>query len=104
SRRRHTRSYGDWSSDVCSSDLDADGEPSQVIRSGGMRVRMLGHLTADQGAAGLPATLGDAPHDRLDLTRIDPSHGDVVEEIEGRSEERRVGKECREKEGGEAAR
>src|SRR5207248_4044640 len=23
SRRRHTRSYGDWSSDVCSSDLDA---------------------------------------------------------------------------------
>src|SRR5437867_5528617 len=22
SRRRHTRSYGDWSSDVCSSDLD----------------------------------------------------------------------------------
>src|SRR5207248_6567414 len=24
-RRRHTRSYGDWSSDVCSSDLDALG-------------------------------------------------------------------------------
>src|SRR6266516_6321658 len=24
SRRRHTRSYGDWSSDVCSSDLWAD--------------------------------------------------------------------------------
>src|SRR6266516_359674 len=24
SRRRHTRSYGDWSSDVCSSDLDAE--------------------------------------------------------------------------------
>src|SRR6266705_6235568 len=24
SRRRHTRSYGDWSSDVCSSDLDHD--------------------------------------------------------------------------------
>src|SRR5437867_8839297 len=23
SRRRHTRSYGDWSSDVCSSDLSA---------------------------------------------------------------------------------
>src|SRR6266705_6502530 len=27
SRRRHTRSYGDWSSDVCSSDL---GEPKLV--------------------------------------------------------------------------
>src|SRR5438094_3158928 len=25
SRRRHTRSYGDWSSDVCSSDLDRHG-------------------------------------------------------------------------------
>src|SRR6266705_2498201 len=25
SRRRHTRSYGDWSSDVCSSDLGAGG-------------------------------------------------------------------------------
>src|SRR5207248_11497992 len=25
SRRRHTRSYGDWSSDVCSSDLDVHG-------------------------------------------------------------------------------
>src|SRR6266705_4523302 len=26
SRRRHTRSYGDWSSDVCSSDLDELGQ------------------------------------------------------------------------------
>src|SRR6266516_6005725 len=26
SRRRHTRSYGDWSSDVCSSDLPRAGE------------------------------------------------------------------------------
>src|SRR5207248_4031119 len=25
SRRRHTRSYGDWSSDVCSSDLAGSG-------------------------------------------------------------------------------
>src|SRR5438094_7634086 len=25
SRRRHTRSYGDWSSDVCSSDLEILG-------------------------------------------------------------------------------
>src|SRR5207248_4973365 len=30
SRRRHTRSYGDWSSDVCSSDL---GFYSRVLRS-----------------------------------------------------------------------
>src|SRR5437762_14390317 len=26
SRRRHTRYIGDWSSDVCSSDLDGDGD------------------------------------------------------------------------------
>src|SRR5207248_4483382 len=32
SRRRHTRSYGDWSSDVCSSDLDADVLLSQFQR------------------------------------------------------------------------
>src|SRR5207248_8341114 len=30
SRRRHTRSYGDWSSDVCSSDLSSTfDEPAQ---------------------------------------------------------------------------
>src|SRR6266516_1898572 len=29
SRRRHTISYGDWSSDVCSSDLVVDLEPAQ---------------------------------------------------------------------------
>src|SRR6266566_6210930 len=27
SRRRHTRLQGDWSSDVCSSDLDRRGDP-----------------------------------------------------------------------------
>src|SRR5437867_7578094 len=31
SRRRHTRSYGDWGSDVCSSDLVAD-TASQACR------------------------------------------------------------------------
>src|SRR6266516_7075049 len=38
SRRRHTRSYGDWSSDVCSSDLrgalDAGGSTVAVLGSG----------------------------------------------------------------------
>src|SRR5437867_6461086 len=29
--RRHTRSYGDWSSDVCSSDLDATTNAAQVL-------------------------------------------------------------------------
>src|SRR5207248_4351724 len=29
SRRRHTRSYGDWSSDVCSSDLVTTARPQR---------------------------------------------------------------------------
>src|SRR5207248_4787152 len=56
SRRRHTRSYGDWSSDVCSSDLQIPelllvagliaalqqmgGERPQVVVHDGVRVRV----------------------------------------------------------------
>src|SRR5207248_8480204 len=36
SRRRHTRSYGDWSSDVCSSDLAGTNDGYvQITRDGG---------------------------------------------------------------------
>src|SRR5437764_4867581 len=31
SRRRHTRSIGDWSSDVCSSDLDIGEHPQDAV-------------------------------------------------------------------------
>src|SRR5215469_7954752 len=31
SRRRHTRSLRDWSSDVCSSDLDFEGDPGRPL-------------------------------------------------------------------------
>src|SRR5574340_682645 len=41
SRRRHTRSFGDWSSDVCSSDLPP--------RQSGCRVEGNGPLCASQG-------------------------------------------------------
>src|SRR5207248_8749248 len=45
SRRRHTRSYGDWSSDVCSSDLarDADGEELRVIGIFDIRIFLRDH-------------------------------------------------------------
>src|SRR5437867_13438360 len=33
SRRRHTRSYGDWSSDVCSSDLGAIAPGAMVYQN-----------------------------------------------------------------------
>src|SRR3989454_5394726 len=48
SRRRHTRLQGDWSSDVCSSDLVAPGSPDAVglllgtAREEGWRVRIEG--------------------------------------------------------------
>src|SRR5437867_5886302 len=35
SRRRHTRSYGDWSSDVCSSDLDEVDDLEHRRQTGG---------------------------------------------------------------------
>src|SRR5688500_19584122 len=73
SRRRHTRLQGDWSSDVCSSDLDVG--PSRFA------------LKLVLGNADIQTLVGDAEKDikgqlsaSLDLER---------------SEERRVGKECR---------
>src|SRR5699024_11491550 len=70
SRRRHTRSKRDWSSDVCSSDLD--------IR-----------LSLDCG--GLDELVVQA--DRRYLSRIGLHL--LSNAVRARSEERRVGKECR---------
>src|SRR5256885_2599995 len=81
SRRRHTRLQGDWSSDVCSSDLietalllQGDAEIIQGQRKIGIEV---------QGLAIPPDGLRALP---LRQRRI----AEIV-----RSEERRVGKECR---------
>src|SRR5438445_9010680 len=72
SRRRHTRYWRDWSSDVCSSDLFEQGGPD--VRSLPELVKQLEH---EQVAVRLLAIkfLGLAGRSR--------------------SEERRVGKECR---------
>src|SRR5437870_9822735 len=78
SRRRHTRWPRDWSSDVCSSDLDLDVEiinPDHLIAhlTAGGKIEM--EIKVEKGRGYQPATV-----------RVKP---------EGRSEERRVGKECR---------
>src|SRR5690625_7528860 len=74
SRRRHTRWPRDWSSDVCSSDLtmtmDAQTEDDDEIA-------WLEQYRGDVGAEPVTYVLSD------------------VDNRDGRSEERRVGKECR---------
>src|SRR5256885_7129564 len=83
SRRRHTRLQGDWSSDVCSSDLARDGnrevigKPAQVGR-GRRQVAM-----AVDAERLLPK--------RILRHTVEMMHG----RLRARSEERRVGKECR---------
>src|SRR5207253_3778827 len=80
SRRRHTRWPRDWSSDVCSSDL-------------------IGHPLG--GEIGQPCLVGRTVQD-LTIERVDhvslafQARQDAV-----RSEERRVGKECRSRWSGE---
>src|SRR5206468_7976004 len=71
SRRRHTRSDRDWSSDVCSSDL-------VVV----VRVELAGEDLGQQRVS--------AHHHRRDDHSTE--HGRPAQ---WRSEERRVGKECR---------
>src|SRR5207249_8659809 len=73
SRRRHTRSKRDWSSDVCSSDLGS-GEPSY-------------------GAVSDRAIARSLPGRKIPASRADRKPWRCADY--GRSEERRVGKGCR---------
>src|SRR5262249_59524334 len=86
SRRRHTRLVSDWSSDVCSSDLAAAG--SAVLLLGRLelvvdlerRLRDQVEAAEDEDQVAPGELVGEHLADHLDLDR---------------SEERRVGKECR---------
>src|SRR5690348_18011388 len=83
SRRRHTRWTGDWSSDVCSSDLpffQCSGYPSS--NPGCARGGELAFPDCKDGISQCAKQSSDAP-----VT------GAVFKNF--RSEERRVGKECR---------
>src|SRR5204863_3506278 len=65
SRRRHTRSLRDWSSDVCSSDLvEREIEDLEaVIEAAGGSAYAFGHSSG--GALALEATAAGAPISRL---------------------------------------
>src|SRR5688500_20401644 len=91
SRRRHTRLQGDWSSDVCSSDL-ADRVVAMVLRQA-LTVAtigaVLGGLIAIAAGVVIQAQLFGVPG--VDVRTLGGS----------RSEERRVGKESRKRGGAE---
>src|SRR5262245_62611343 len=86
SRRRHTRCLSDCSSDVCSSDLQRRPERQPA---GGMLVEPVGRIGL-LGRAGLPEGDEDL---RLRRELGNAAHGGAI--LIARSEERRVGKECR---------
>src|SRR5207247_8017288 len=95
SRRRHTRSTRDWSSDVCSSDLEKGKDfpvfemPEKCPVCGGDVEHSEGEVAYRCGNPACPAKTGQ---------RIGHFVGRGGLDIEGmgRSEERRVGKEWRE--------
>src|SRR5437879_13470435 len=83
SRRRHTRYIGDWSSDVCSSDLVVDRVERRDIR-------VVEPVIDDQ----LRAAPVQRPQVRVDGVKRRPY---LVQREQQRSEERRVGKESRDR-------
>src|SRR5699024_11901348 len=91
SRRRHTRSKRDWSSDVCSSDLTQIGvrRGAVVDTSGAVLAEhdgVHGFTIGQRKGLGIPGP-GPDGHPRY-VTGIDAGTGTVT-----RSEERRVGNE-----------
>src|SRR5258705_8163299 len=86
SRRRHTRCLSDWSSDVCSSDLAAGGLDvvtwEEALSASG---KAPPHRVIDTDMAAILYTSGSTGKPK----------GVVLSHRNMRSEERRVGKECR---------
>src|SRR5256886_5805891 len=85
SRRRHTRFDCDWSSDVCSSDLDARlNAVAKFVHDVALAFPDLSKIDTDW--AGMHPIIGGAPREVGDSAAC---------HYRLRSEERRVGKECR---------
>src|SRR5699024_12134540 len=92
SRKRHTRSKRDWSSDVCSSDLKikitAKGSRGGY---GNFYTYAVSDTTKSGRGASCTATFEFKKGDKLLL--LVGQHGKDAATTTGRSEERRVGKE-----------
>src|SRR5690606_40370390 len=93
SRRRHTRFSRDWSSDVCSSDLSA----AKLVLHPAMVALAAWALAVDPIAAGVMVAAAALPV--AGNVYILAHHFQLAEQRVSaailRSEERRVGKECR---------
>src|SRR5207248_7217524 len=92
SRRQHTRSYGDWSSDVCSSDLkpvEPPPAPETAIAPPAPRNAASAHSRSTPPPP-------DGKPSCLSRGRLQPANRRfaALPTTLGRSEERRVGKEC----------
>src|SRR5690348_17627138 len=82
SRRRHTRWTGDWSSDVCSSDLDSNS------------LRIINIAPSARASALMAKTVPSIEFFLMSRPGLVAAAKDTHAELQ-RSEERRVGKECR---------
>src|SRR5438034_4445633 len=98
SRRRHTRSLCDWSSDVCSSDLpDRPPQAQEPLPGGTERLLFVDDEPAIAALGlevltrlGYQVVVCRSSQEALDTFRATSPPFDLVI----RSEERRVGKEC----------
>src|SRR5699024_11973565 len=90
SRRRHTRSKRDWSSDVCSSDLKR-----AATDEGDRKIGLIWHTQGSGKSLSMVFFTG-----KLVLEMNNPTvvvltdRNDLDDQLYNRSEERRVGKEC----------
>src|SRR5258705_7966465 len=89
SRRRNTRCLSDWSSDVCSSDLSASGEISGVPGYGGAGFFQVTATDSNGDSHTKVLYIG------VGGPTATPTRTPTRSATPTRSEERRVGKECR---------
>src|SRR5699024_12202021 len=94
SRRRHTRSKRDWSSDVCSSDLITYW--TEEYKVDGFRFDMMGDHDAETIQIAYDEASALNPNILMIGEGWETYEGDEGDSVQpARSEERRVGKECR---------
>src|SRR5207245_6071768 len=92
SRRRHTRCYRDWSSDVCSSDLQKDLRQDLIAEDGILR-RLKRKVSRDDLYHTWSFNWRSQNGAADELSQWNKAK--IWDYLLARSEERRVGKECR---------